>query len=167
MNKIGLLFIIILLISAYRFANSIGDTVEEISPISEVKKDKVTKVLNVAKSYLGTPYKFGGTTSNGMDCSGLVYTVFKDELGVKLPRSSRAMSTVGEKIKFSNIQKGDLLFFDIATMQGDVNHVGMVTSNELNTIKFIHSSTSKGVAISSLEEQYWKDAFAFAKRVKN
>ncbi|SNR14845.1 C40 family peptidase [Tenacibaculum jejuense] len=164
MKKVGSFVVVFILIWAYRFANhNRRNNIEQNVETSSA--NKVSVILKAANSYLGTPYKFGGTTANGMDCSGLVYTVFKEELGVTLPRSSRSMSSEGKKITLENIKKGDLLFFDIPTMHGDVNHVGLVNSTKSNTIKFIHSSTSKGVVISSLDESYWKEAFAFAKRI--
>ncbi|WP_442267298.1 C40 family peptidase [Tenacibaculum sp. ZS6-P6] len=132
---------------------------------NEKYKTEEVKTVDKALIYLGTPYKFGGTTSKGMDCSGLVYTVFKDELKITLPRSSSSMSSVGKKVNYKEIKKGDLLFFDIARLKGDINHVGLVTSVTSEEIKFIHSSTSKGVVITSMNESYWKDAFAFAKRI--
>lgn len=122
--------------------------------------------MNIASSYNGVPYRAGGTTKKGMDCSGLVTTCFK-EIGVQLPRSSSTMSTKGKKISLSNIQKGDLLFFNIARLKGGINHVGLVTHVTKDNIDFIHSTTSKGVISNSLNQPYWKEAFVKAKRVLN
>ncbi len=127
------------------------------------RSTEVRSVLNEAEKYKGTPYKYGGTTSNGIDCSGLVCVAFQ-KIDMKLPRRSIDMSNEGASINISNVQEGDLLFF--ATGGGSINHVGIVY-NIANSgeITFIHTSTSKGVTISSLEETYWKGKFIKAKRV--
>lgn len=125
---------------------------------------EITQILNDAEKYLGTPYKYAGTTSSGFDCSGLVYKVF-EENNKKLPRRSSDQALEGKEINISEIKPGDLLFF--ATSGGSkVSHVGIVHSvNPNGEIIFIHASTSKGVIISSLNEKYWNKAFLFAKSV--
>lgn len=125
---------------------------------------KQHQVISKALQYEGIPYKAGGTTSKGMDCSGLVQTSFKN-IAIKLPRSSKAMSTEGEKVSIDEVVVGDLLFFNIDRLQGSINHVGLVTSVNDNSVKFIHSTTKKGVIISSMNETYWSDAFVKAKRI--
>ncbi len=122
------------------------------------------KVVDNAKSYKGTRYKYGGTTKKGMDCSGLIYTAFKEEQ-IVFPRISKDMATHGKWVDIKKVQKGDLLFF--ATKKGSrtVNHVGLVTTARTGHVEFIHSSTSKGVIISNLAEKYWYFAFVQARRV--
>ncbi|CAM1360735.1 conserved hypothetical protein [Tenacibaculum sediminilitoris] len=122
------------------------------------------ELLAIANSYKDVPYKAGGTTRRGMDCSGLVYISFK-KVGVQLPRSSSAMSVKGEKISLKKVQSGDLLFFDISRLEGGINHVGLVTSIDKGDIRFIHSTTSQGVIVSSMDETYWKEEFVIAKRI--
>lgn len=128
-------------------------------------KDKtISKILADAEKYIGTPYKLGGMTASGMDCSGLVVKVF-DENNLKMPRRSQDQAKEGKSIRINEVKSGDLLFF--ATTGGDkVSHIGIVHSVE-NTgeIKFIHASTSRGVIISSLDNVYWNKAFLFARRV--
>jgi len=164
MKKIVFFVVILMLISAYRFANK-NKRVRNETKIERVGEiSKITEVIDIANSYRGTPYKFGGTTKKGMDCSGLVFTSFKG-IDITLPRSSRAMSAAGKKVDLSNVKRGDLLFFNIDRLDGPINHVGLVISTRSNTVEFIHSSTSKGVVIASLEDNYWKKAFVFAKRI--
>ena len=127
------------------------------------KDKKATKIIAYAKTFQGTRYKYGGTTESGMDCSGLVYTSFKKE-EVVLPRTSRAMSTQGTKVSLKNIVAGDLLYFKTTKSKNVISHVGLVVSVG-NQIRFIHSSSSKGVTISSLDQQYWNNAFAWARRI--
>lgn len=121
-------------------------------------------VLNNAENYLGTPYKYAGNTPAGFDCSGLVCKVF-DENKIQMPRRSADQAKQGRSINVSEAKPGDLIFF--ATTGGSaVTHVGIV-HDILNSgeVTFIHSSTSKGVIISSLNEAYWNKAFLFARSV--
>ncbi|WP_299885448.1 C40 family peptidase [uncultured Lacinutrix sp.] len=128
-----------------------------------IKKTVATVVKN-AKKYEGTRYKYGGTTKKGMDCSGLVYTAFK-EADINIPRVSSAMATHGNWIDLKKVEIGDLLFFATAKNSRKVNHVGIVTKASFGNVEFIHSSTSKGVITSKLEEKYWYFAFVQARRV--
>ncbi|KQR94663.1 hydrolase Nlp/P60 [Chryseobacterium sp. Leaf180] len=126
--------------------------------------NNITELLKDADKYLGAPYKFGGDTSAGFDCSGFALKVF-NENDIKLPRRSSDQANTGDDIRVKEIKPGDLLFF--ATSGGTkVSHVGIVHSVERSgEIKFVHASTSKGVIISSLHENYWNKAFLHAKRV--
>lgn len=125
---------------------------------------RVYNITSIALDYKGTPYKYGGTTRAGMDCSGLVYCSFKQE-DIALPRSSRDMAHKGERLSLEEVNIGDLLFFETDKKKKVINHVGIVVEIENGHILFIHSSTSKGVVISSLAENYWFDHFVMARRV--
>ncbi len=124
----------------------------------------VTELIKDAQKYLGAPYKYAGNTSAGFDCSGLVTKVF-DENKFQLPRRSEDQSKKGVEIKIKEAKPGDLVFF--ATAGGSrVSHVGIVHDiGRDGEVKFIHSSTSKGVIISSLNEKYWNNAYLFARRI--
>ena len=124
----------------------------------------VNDILKDAEKYIGTPYKFGGNTSSGFDCSGFTAKVF-EEHDVTLPRRSSDQAEAGKKINIEEVKPGDLLFF--ATAGGSrVSHVGIVHDIASDgEIKFIHASTSKGVIISSLNEKYWNKAYLHAQRV--
>ena len=128
-----------------------------------VKNKKIESIVDYAKTFEGTKYKYGGTTNKGMDCSGLVYTSFKKE-EIVLPRTSRAMSTQGKTIPLKNIEIGDLVFFKTNKNRNVVNHVGLVVETD-NEIRFIHASTSRGVIVSSLEEKYWNNCFVGVRRI--
>ncbi len=134
------------------------------SNFSGRNSSNIDRMLKDAEKYLGTPYKFGGTTTSGFDCSGFTLTVF-NENNFKLPRNSGDQSKTGDKIDVNRVKPGDLLFF--ATGGGSrVSHVGIVHNiGGDGEIKFIHASTSKGVIISSLNEKYWNKSFLHAQRV--
>jgi len=121
-------------------------------------------IINTALTFSGTRYKYGGTTKKGMDCSGLLYVSF-GEHDVQLPRVSYVMAEEGKRVKVNKVVKGDLLFFKTKKRGKRINHVGMVVAVENDEIKFIHSSSSRGVIVSSLREGYWNSAFVKATRV--
>lgn len=124
----------------------------------------IENILETAFSYEGTKYRAGGTTSKGMDCSGLVYTSFLAN-DITLPRSSFDMAKVGEKLKEKDYQVGDLIFF-VTGRSKRISHVGIITEiKDDNEIIFIHSSTQKGVIFSSTKEPYYQKTFAQVNRV--
>lgn len=130
----------------------------------EPKKTKADDIIDTALEFSGVRYKFGGTTKRGMDCSGLLYVAF-GENNVKLPRVSYHMAEEGRRIQLRDVAKGDLLFFRTTKGAKRINHVGMVVTVENGEVKFIHSSSSRGVIVSSLREGYWNSAFVRATRV--
>ncbi len=124
----------------------------------------VKNLLKDAEKYLGAPYKYGGNTSSGFDCSGYTVKVF-GENELQLPRRSADQANFGKKVEIRNVRPGDLLFF-ATSGAGKISHVGIVhdIGND-GEVKFIHASTSKGVIISSLNETYWNKAYMHAQRV--
>lgn len=123
----------------------------------------VNHLIEKATDNIGVRYKAGGTTKSGFDCSGLVFVTFESE-NIKLPRSSYDQANVGKVIKFSDAQKGDLIFFK-TNRSKQINHVGLITEVTSSEIKFVHSSTSKGVIISSTKEAYYQNSFVQINRV--
>ncbi len=116
-----------------------------------------------AETFLATPYKMGGNSKQGMDCSGFIGEVFRyDE--INLPRRSEDQSKAGKAINQSEIKMNDLLFFSTSG-SSRISHVGMVYFVENEKIYFIHASSSKGVTISDLDEKYWRNAYRFARRI--
>ncbi|MBS7333087.1 C40 family peptidase [Faecalibacter bovis] len=121
-------------------------------------------LLKEAETYIGTPYRYGGTTRNGIDCSAFVRSVF-ETFNMNLPRVSADQAKEGQRISTDEAREGDLVFF--ATRGGGrVSHVGIVHGrNENGVLTFIHSSTSQGVIITPLNDSYWGKRFLYAKRV--
>jgi len=161
-NKV-IFFFLVCLVSFLLFVSK-EETNSNVVIEEEKSNPLVEKLLETAYSYEKTPYKFGGTTFAGMDCSGLVYASYK-KLNITLARSSKNMFFEGKEVALGKVKQGDLLFFDIDKFEGKVNHVGMVTSIDEGIIYFIHSTTEKGVIITSIEESYWQKAFVGAKRI--
>jgi len=140
----------------------IDDSGDEDLVVGPAENYLAMQMINNAMEFIGVHYRGGGKTIAGMDCSGMVTAVF-DIFGIKLPRSSHEMAKVGEKLKQDEIKKGDLVFFK--TNGRGISHVGMVIETDGEEIKFIHSSTQKGVIISSTKEPYYKRTFVQANRV--
>jgi len=124
------------------------------------------QIVNNAMQFEGVRYRGGGTTPAGMDCSGMVYATFQI-FDVTLPRSSGSMAAgAGHEIKLEEVKKGDLLFFANNRHRKGINHVGLVTEvTPEGEVKFIHSSTSHGVMVSSMNEAYHSRTFVQANRV--
>lgn len=132
---------------------------------SYVNRD-VEKVIRTARSYRGTPYRWGGTTRIGMDCSGLLCTSFQ-AIDVKLPRTSNEQSEFGENVRPKEIQPGDLVFFSESAFSSRISHVGMVTEVKgKEEIYFIHASTSIGVTEDNLFSDHYRKIFIKAVRPK-
>lgn len=120
----------------------------------------IEELNKISTKYIGVRYSYGGTTSKGFDCSGYVRQVFK-ELGItSLDRTSAGMYGQGESVKKSDLQPGDLVFFN--TSGNRVSHVGIY----IGSGKFIHASTSKGVIKTSINDKYyWGNKYVGAKRI--
>jgi cell wall-associated NlpC family hydrolase len=126
---------------------------------------KAEKVISTARTFIGTPYKYGGTTRSGMDCSGLLMNSF-GVVKVNLPRSSAAQSKVGTEIKIKELKPGDLVFFATGNNKNTITHVGLITDvKSRDNVKFIHASSSLGVVETNLFAEYYQKRFRVARRV--
>ena len=117
-----------------------------------------TQLTNTAYKYIGVPYVYGGTTTKGLDCSGYTRLVFQ-QLGISLNRTSAAQYSQGKAVSKSNLQVGDLVFYN--TSGKGVSHVGIYVGNN----KFAHSATSTGVTVTSMSTSYWAKRYVGAKRI--
>lgn len=122
-------------------------------------------LTDISLRYKGSPYKYGGNTPQGMDCSGLIFRTFA-ELGHAFPRSSYEQAEVFPSVKKADILPGDLVYFKIGKTSR-INHTGIVTKIvNKDIILFLHSSSSAGVREDNLYSNYWKPKFVKATRPK-
>ncbi len=124
------------------------------------KVSLIDRLLAEAYSWTGTPYKSGGHSRKGTDCSGYTMEVYRTVLGVELPRNSAKQIEACEKVKKNKIQPGDLLFFH-PSKKGKISHVGIYVGNG----KMLHAS-SRGVMESDITIPYWEKCYNRAGRVK-
>ena len=142
--------------------------VAEAQPAADKAEDKpalgsrIQSVLQRALTLLGTPYRWGGTGTDGFDCSGLVGYVFRSTLGIELPRVSVDMARSGQQVADrALLAPGDLVFF-ARRAGGKVDHVGIY----LGEGQFVHAPrTGKAVEVSSLDNGYWSNRYIQARRV--
>lgn len=127
----------------------------------------IDDMISFAKTFLGTPYRYSGSSPSGFDCSGFINYVMGG-FGFSLPRSSYAIAELGKTVKLSEVQPGDLLFFKGRNVNSTtVGHVAMVVEANENEIKMIHSSTSRGVIIENFKNsKYFIPRFIKAKRME-
>ncbi len=130
-----------------------GDTPAVVLPKGMADGMRADQKLLVeeALKWLGTPYRYGGTSRSGTDCSGMTMQVYGAALGIKLPRSSREQQKFCKSIKKSSLDAGDLIFFSTGRDKTRVSHVGMYIGDS----KFIHASGSRGVIVSDINERYY------------
>lgn len=143
-------------------------SVEAASPVqfkyslllnTEVESLPGKTLLNAVDEWYGVRYRVGGNTKSGVDCSGFTVAVYAAAYGIMLPRVSRDQYRISRKISTTELQEGDLVFFN--TKGRGVSHVGVYLGNN----KFIHASVSRGVMVSDLFESYYLQRFAGAGRI--
>lgn len=127
-----------------------------ISP--DVSEDIEQQLRVQERRWHGTPYRWGGASRDGVDCSGFVMTVYEDLFDLSLPRTTAEQVKIGQAVLPGAFQAGDLIFF---RPSGRARHVGLY----LGAGEFAHASTSEGVTISHLDERYWREAYWTTRRV--
>lgn len=119
------------------------------------------KFLMTVINYLGTPYKFGGTSRKGIDCSAFTQLIFQESLNIEIPRSTLQQIKIGKPVSREELQFGDLVFFNTRRRQNP-GHVGIYLWDNY----FVHASTKYGVIVSSMAEGYYNIRFVGARRVE-
>lgn len=114
--------------------------------------------VNVYDEWKGTPYRLGGTTKRGIDCSAFVQIGYSSVYQTMLPRTTVELVKMGQMVSKKQAQYGDLVFFKTGYR---LRHVGIYIGND----EFMHASTSKGVIVSRLDNPYWKQAFWQIRRI--
>lgn len=127
---------------------------------------QVDQIINYAKKFLGTPYRYAGATPSGFDCSGFINYVMGN-FGFELTRTSYGLAEYGKTVKLADIRPGDLMFFKgSSTKSTRVGHVALVIEVTPDAIKFIHSSTSRGVVIDNFKtSKYYIPRYITTKRL--
>jgi cell wall-associated NlpC family hydrolase len=133
-----------------------GEQVPAMS-VSSVNEARAS-LMQAYRDWKGTPYKLGGSTKQGVDCSLFVHTIFDNYFGKNLPTNTRTQLNSGKGIRRSAVRTGDLVFFRTGRK---TLHVGIA----VNKGEFLHASTSNGVMISKLGNKYWRNRFLAARRV--
>lgn len=150
--------------STKKLARRNGNTkqLSEQLNIQVTPKDDIPLYTASAK-WLGVPYRYGGNTQKGVDCSGLVCALYKEVYHTQLERTAAGMYQKNcRKISRNNLKPGDLVFFNTAKTKKSVSHVGILLKDGV----FIHSTTSSGVRTSHIDEKYYKKRWINGGRVK-
>lgn len=132
----------------FKYAIMLDESVEKLTNVSLYK---------AIDDWYGTRYRYGGTSHRGIDCSAFMQVLGQYAFGWMLPRTAREQYASLQRISREELKEGDLVFFNTT---GGVSHVGMYLQNG----KFVHSSSSQGVSISSLDDSYWRVRFIGARR---
>lgn len=140
---------------------SLAEQSEVASPRLRNSFEPGIKVAEFARTLVGVKYRYGGTSpQTGMDCSGFIIYVFRETLGIDLPRAVPDISRIGQPIELADLQPGDLVFYN--TRGYKYSHAGIYLGN--NT--FIHSpSSGKSIHIVDMEQKYWRQRFNGARRL--
>lgn len=134
-----------------------GQTESKPSATSTNNSDVTRQLQQVYQRYQGTPYRYGGTTQAGFDCSGFIVTAYREGLNRSLPRTTEMMLSQGQFVRRDQLREGDIVFFRIG---GKEQHAGIYLGDD----RFIHSASSVGVSESSLGNAYWQQRYSQARR---
>ncbi len=149
----SLLFILfVFFCCASRFSSSPRDQGRGNAPAEQ-------RLWQAARAWLGTPYRYGGQSKRGVDCSGLVQQIYRELFNMRLPRTVAELAREGRFVRPPWLEPGDLIFFR-TTRSGNIDHVGIYLGQD----KFLHASGEQGVIISDINESYFRNRLALMRR---
>ncbi|MCX6351908.1 MAG: C40 family peptidase [Bacteroidetes bacterium] len=174
MQKILLFFVLVVMISAcgnHQKLTTEKGKPSEINRLNAKYHDQTGVVIHGGKTLalyttidhlIGTPYCWGGTTKKCFDCSGFVSLVYKEVYGIPLARTADVQYDECHRVRKKRLKEGDLVFFHTEKGSRKVTHVGIYLGSQ----KFVHASTSKGVRIDSLDDDYYQKTWKGGGRKK-
>ncbi|MEG2278327.1 MAG: C40 family peptidase [Odoribacter sp.] len=170
MKPIFIIYLLLfgLLLTSCNSQKRLSRSTKQTAQLSEqlgfnVKKKDDLRLYTEAAKWLGTPYRYGGNTLKGVDCSGLVNQIYQNVYHKKLERTTKDIVEKNcRKISKSHLTSGNLVFFSTSKKRKGINHVGLFLKNGY----FIHASTSKGVIISHLDEEYYQKKWKQGGKIK-
>lgn len=126
--------------------------------LSSASSPVVKKLYTQYNNWRGTPYKYGGLSLQGVDCSGFIYKSYRSVFNISLPRSTQEQIKRGKRVYINELRAGDLIFFKTGYK---THHVGIYVENG----KFMHASSSRGVTLSNVKNGYWREHYWQARRL--
>ena len=149
--------------SAPRYTADSADSDSVVRELKERRRASPNRLARVVEGYLGVPYKWGGTTRAGMDCSAFARAIFRQTYGIELPRTTRQIYRVGRTVnRRQDLKSGDLVFFRDTFSGPGVSHIGIY----LGKGRFAHVGVSTGATITALNHPYFRLRYVGARRVK-
>jgi probable lipoprotein NlpC len=156
--RIGYLFLILLPLMSTGCATPSASTPQPTHPLHGGNGREQRLRVGI-QPWIGTPHRLGGMSRRGIDCSGLVVVVYKNLFGKKLPRTTSTLMHTGRRVARMNLSAGDLVFFQPGTKS---RHVGIYLGHS----EFVHASTSHGVMISRMDDDFWQACYLTGRRLR-
>ncbi|VAW46398.1 hypothetical protein MNBD_GAMMA03-257 [hydrothermal vent metagenome] len=154
MYKVFIIILGVVFLTACSTSKKTPTSTVYVASSSDVRQ----QLLKQFKRWKGTPYRYGGTSLKGVDCSAFVQNTYRVKFKKQIPRTTKKQIKIGQKIKKSQLKAGDMVFFKTGR---NSLHNGIYIGNS----KFMHASSSKGVTISNLNNRYWRKIYLMSRRV--
>lgn len=119
------------------------------------------QILDASEEWIGTPYQWGGSSKEGIDCSAFTQVIIKEVFDIDIPRRVKNQKKFGTRVNRDELEAGDLVFFKTGGLLSSKQHIGIYLSDD----DFVHASTSDGVTISSLDEWFWNKKYRYGRRL--